>query len=438
MMRSNGFPDRRIQPATELIAPDEQLQLEDELISLSNGLKTYVVKQTGPGICRLDIVVPAGIAYQRAPLAANFTARMLKEGTSFQSGEQIAEKLDFFGSYLEVNAERDRSTISLYAPKRFLPELFPLLSEIWTAASFPEDVLSVEKMHQKQDYLLNDRRVAWVARQEFNRALFGMDHPYGIIPQASDYEEVTQQQLKEHYERSYLQSDAYMILSGDVDDSVLSLLGDTLGNIQLKSTINSPFGRAGTPSPKAKQIFVYRPSAVQSAIRVGRVLFSRTHPDFMGMQFVVSLLGGYFGSRLMKNIREDKGYTYGIGAFIQAYEHSGIFVISSEVGRDVTQAAMDEIWNELRVLREVEVSKVELERVKNYLLGSIQRALDGSIAKAERLRGLIDSGESRDYFVRLKHKFLSMNAADVLNLSQKYFQEDAFTQLVVGDNSPAK
>lgn len=432
MTRSTITPDRKQPPVGTMIAPLEHLMINAEKTIMPNGMLAYMLPQPNAGICRTDLVIPAGTRHQQVPLTAFFTARMLKEGSSGKTGEEIAEILDFYGAYLEINAERDRTALSLYSPKRFLAQILPLVQEIWTDASFPEDILEIEKKHQKQEYFVNDQRVAWVAKREFNPLIFGDEHPYGKTAVADDFDAVRREQLVSFHQQHYFSKENYLILSGDVDPKLIALVSASLGSKELNS-IESPKPELPSALPSIKrEAYIPRSLALQSAIRMGRVLIPRSHPDFMALQVVVTLLGGFFGSRLMKNIREDKGYTYGIGAFIQPYEYNSAFIISTEVGSGYTQATLEEIYKELRELRDGTVSRSEMELVRNYLMGSLQRALDGSLARAERLRGIVESGEDLDYFLRFRQKVLNLTAMDVRELTAKYFQEDMMTTLVVG------
>ncbi|MBE0642102.1 MAG: insulinase family protein [Bacteroidales bacterium] len=437
-MKGLNIPDRSRSPFRGIEAPDEQLVIRHELLSLPNRMPLYVLPGDGPEIIRLDLVVPAGVRYQHHPLAAVFTARLLREGTQSTHGDIIAERLDYYGAYLEATAERDKAVVSLYAPRRFFGEVLPLFAEVWNEASFPEDVLEVEKKHQLQEYQVNDRRVAWVARQHFNARLFGYDHPYGLFPAADDFGRVEQFQLREHFERCYASEDAYLILSGSVDVDAVNMVASALGQRILQPAMLNGKALLSEGIHHPDRIEIVRQGAVQSALRMGRIIMPRGEPGFMGMQFLVTLLGGYFGSRLMKNIREDKGYTYGIGAFIMAYQHSASLVISSEVGTEVLEDALGEIRKELILLSREPASTEEIERVRNYILGSLQRSLDGSISRAERLRNLLDAGEPADHFLRIKEFVQKVDPMELMRLATGYLDPDRLITLVVGAGSDEK
>ncbi|HRY99699.1 MAG TPA: pitrilysin family protein [Bacteroidales bacterium] len=432
-MKRISIPDRTRPPLSGISVADEQLSLVHETLTLSNGLPLHVLAGDGPEVVRLDLAVPGGIRYQRQALAAVFTARLIKEGTRTTPGPRIDEALDYYGSYLEASAERDQAVVSLFAPRRFFHEVLPLFAEVWQDAVFPRDMLEVEKRHQHQEYLVNDRRVAWVARQHFGSLLFGQDHPYGHYPSAGDFALLEPEVLLEHLERCYASTQAFLILSGNVDPGVVDQVGKAFGHRALLSPGTSHAVSDQGQGAGPGDFRVFRPGTLQTALRIGRTIMPRSHPDFMGMQFLVSLLGGYFGSRLMKNIREDKGYTYGIGAFIQAYQEAASLVVSTEVGTEVEDLALDEVRKEMQRLRTEPVGAQEMELVRNYILGSLQRSMDGPMSRAERLRGFLEAGEPPDQFVRFKRFLQTISAEDVLRLAHQYLDPDCMTILRVGE-----
>lgn len=410
---------------------EAQLALVYRQLRLSNALPLYYLDQKAPGVCRLELVIPAGIRYQEAPLVASLTARLLKEGTASANSEEIASSLDFYGAYLESQAERDRASMVLFAPRKFMEALLPVFTSIWAEASFPEESLRLELQQMRQELKINQQRVGWIARQAFQEALYGPGHPYGIRPREAYFEAIQRSQLIRHFSDHYHNHNAYLTLAGEVDDGLLKLIDQHLGAIPLSAPLVSKAFPEPVPAG-SRYLHHTRPEAVQSALRLGRRLFHRTHPDFMGMQFLVSLLGGYFGSRLMKNLREDKGYTYGVNAFIQAFEEDTFMAISTEVGQEKEEAALEQILREMHKLREVAPEKKEMDHLRNYLLGSMLRALDGPLAKIERLRNLLDTNERPDYFLRLRQRILSIEPTEVQALANRYLKEESLTFLSAG------
>ena len=177
---------------------------------------------------------------------------------------------------------------------------------------------------------------------------------------------------------------------------------------------------------------IEKEGALQSAIRIGKLMFNKTHPDFQSLQVLNTVYGGYFGSRLMSNIREDKGYTYGIGSGLVSLQHGGYFFITTEVGVDVTAKAIKEIYFEMDRLRKEKITTDELQLVKNYLLGTFLRSVDGPFAMADRFKGILNYNLGYDYFDRYIATIRAVSASDLMGLANTYFDKDSMIELVVG------
>ena len=177
---------------------------------------------------------------------------------------------------------------------------------------------------------------------------------------------------------------------------------------------------------------IEKKGAVQNAIRMGKRVFNRNHPDYPKMTILNTILGGYFGSRLMSNIREDKGYTYGIGSGLVSLQLDGYFYIATEVGADVCQAAINEINKELTVLCETEVGSDELNLVKNYLFGAFQRSIDGPFALADRFKTLLLSGLSFDYYYKYLETVKNVSGKELLEMAQRHLPPSQMTLITVG------
>ena len=178
--------------------------------------------------------------------------------------------------------------------------------------------------------------------------------------------------------------------------------------------------------------YIEKGDALQSAIRLGKVAINRSHADFPGMQVLNTILGGYFGSRLMANIREDKGYTYGIGSALVSMKNAGYFFIASEVGADVCGSALDEIYKEINILKQDAVSTEELSLVRNYMLGSMLGSLENAMSHADKFKNIYFSGLGYDYYQNYIRTVKTINPEDLLGLASKYFNTDAFETVIVG------
>jgi zinc protease len=313
-----------------------------------------------------------------------------------------------------------------------LPSTLPLLEELLKRASFPEHEFKTYIQNKRQKFLVDETKVATIARKKFTQILFGDAHPYGHYLVESEFEGINRNLFADFHGKAYTPDKCHIVVSGKMDPRLDDLLGTHFGGADWKAT-------AALVSVKAKIItdtqrihYVERKDAVQNAIRIGRMLFNKTHSDYMGMQVLNTLLGGYFGSRLMSNIREDKGYTYGIGSGVVGLKQAGYFFISTEVGVAVCKDALKEIYIELARLRDEPVSVEELDLVKNYMLGTFLRSADGPFALADKFKGLYDYNLDYSYYKKYVQTIKAITPAELQALANKYLRQEDLFELVVG------
>lgn len=416
----------------ELITPDTIQVLRANEITLDNGLRIYVVNAGTEDVVKLDLIFPSGATGSSNYSIASATHQLIDTGTSVKKAIEIAEAFDYYGSHLQTDFGPDWKTISLYSLSRFFSETLSNLLDILDDAVYPESELENWKTRSIQSIKVNREKVSWLAKTAFNETLFGSSHPYGITVDEKQIEQLEPLALRQFFKAEYPLQNATIIVSGKVDDSVIKTLNSTIGkrvsenNSKNKAVL--PELISGAPTKK----IIEKKDAVQSGIRIGKVTFSKNHPDYPALQIVNTILGGYFGSRLMSNIREDKGYTYGIGSGIHPHLHSGYFFITTEVGTDVREAAVAEIYKELHRLTKEPVSAAELRLVKNYLIGAFQRSLDGPFALADRFRSLhlfkLDYNYL-DSYLRLIH---SITPEKVMEIAFTHLQPDSMNEIIAG------
>jgi predicted Zn-dependent peptidase len=402
---------------------------------LGNGLPLHIVDSEIDDLVRIDIVFDAGSRYHENPLIPSFTGRMLREGTAKYTSRQIAEAIDFYGAYLETATDRDHSVVSLYCMTKYLHKLLPVLREIISRPVFPARQVSTELEKQKQEYIIGREKVSFIARLRFAELLFGKHHPYGRALNLEDFGGIRQSVLADFYESNIRNGSRYIMVSGNSSDIVTDLITNEIDNCIPAGSVVSSFNNSKENSQLQGDHIIHHDNALQSALRIGRPMFGRQHPDYAEFQVLNVILGGYFGSRLMKNIREDKGYTYGIGSAIIPFATGGMFVISAEVGAEVTRDAVSEIMKEIEHLVESDISEDELAVVRNFMRGTVMRSFDGPFAKADRLRGLLNANLDESYYFDLVRAIDETRAYRLKELAQHYLNPDNLTCLLVGNGS---
>jgi len=398
---------------------------------LDNGLPLHWLDAGVQDVVQIDWMFPAGLWYEQKPSVAHATAALLKNGTSQHTSEQIHEALEFYGAQLKVNAGNDYATITLYALTKHLPALLPMVYEIITDATFPAHETEIHKHNAIQRLAVNLRQCEFVANQRIDALLFGPTHPYGRFSKKENIAALQRDDLFTFYHTHYHLASARIFMAGKVTEKEVALInsvfGRSLGEVRevKKDTFAAP--------PMGERIHMVNndPNGVQGAVRIGRLFPNRHHPDYTPMVVLNTLFGGYFGSRLMSNIREDKGYTYGIYSSLSPEVNGGSFVIHTETGRDVVAPAIKEVYHEMEALCNEPASEDELLLVKNFLLGGLLADLDGPFSILQRWRTLILNGFTEDYFNNNIHIYKSVTAKELQLLAQKYFDPADFYEVVV-------
>lgn len=399
---------------------------------LKNGIPVFYIRAGTQDLVKVELIFPAGMWQQPVPLCGSAASAMLQEGTASRSAKAIAELTDYYGAFLETGITHDFASVAVYSLSKHLEKILPLVSEIISGSVFPEEEWNVYLQNKRSQFTVSNQKVHFIARKKFSELLFGNDHPYGHNVTEADFDNLKKETVFDFYKKSYTAKDALVIASGNVTGITLQLIEKHFGDIPEQSVS----GKEGKNNPSQKttpgEHYIEKKDALQSAIRIGKMLFTKTHPDYPAMLVVNTILGGYFGSRLMANIREEKGYTYGIGSNMVSYTHGGFFSISTETGAEVTASALQEIYFELNRLRTEKVSAEELSRVKNYLLGSFLRSMDGPFALADRFKGIYFHRLGYDYYERFIETVKTITAEKILELANTYLKKEEMVELIVG------
>ena len=411
------------------ITPSEIDVQQAEKRILRNGIALYTLPSADFEVLRISFVFRAGSAVQTVPFSASAAANLLAEGSDRRSAQQIAEQLDYYGSWYDVNIDRDYAYINFATLSKFFDRTLDVAAEILLRPAFPETELRTYAAKRRQRLAIDRTKVDVQAREAFARALFGPRHPYGISSDESLYDTLTRADIEAFYRRFYTAENCFVVCSGRIGEHERQAIGALAEQLP-----HGPSGGATAfPDPETvHEAFVPHPGAVQSALRLGRLLFPRQHPDFVGMQVVATALGGYFGSRLMQNLRERNGFTYGVVAAMVNFERAGYFAVATQVGTDVTQAALQEIYREIERLRTEPMPDEELALVKNMMTGEMMRILDGPFGIADvTIENILCGFDNRIIGENIR-RIRSMTPADVLRLARKYLAREDLVTVTAG------
>ncbi len=400
-----------------------------EVLTLRNGLKLHLLHSDDFEILRLSVVFRAGSASQEVPFSASATANLLAEGSTRRSGREISERLDYHGSYFDVNIDRDYTYISFAMLSKFVEPTLDVAADILLHPTFPEEEVRTYCAKRKQRLAIDRTKVDVRAREAFAEAIFGREHPYGQRFNEEAYDRLHRSDLIRFYDRHYTADNGFAVCSGRVGAHERAAL------VALLEQLPATGDKLLPHFPQAVQqheVRIEHEGAVQSAIRIGRLLFPREHPDFVGMQVVAAALGGYFGSRLMQNLRERNGYTYGVMAAMVNFEREGYLAIAAQVGSEVTEAALGEIYHEIERLRTEPMSEEELQLVKNIMTGEMMRILDGPFGIADVTIENILCGRTNSVITEQVDRIRRITPAEVQRLAQRYLAREELVTVIVG------
>ena len=423
--------DRTLQP--EIREPERLTVQAPERTILPNGVALNVLNAGGSEVVRIDILMEGGRWHQRQPLQALFTNRMLREGTRRYTAAQIAERLDYYGAWLDLSSAAEHAFVTLYSLNKYLPQTLDVLESLVKEPLFPDDELARVVENNVQQFKVNLQKVDFLAHRGLMEALYGAGHPNGQMVCEADYRRVTSDVLREFYDRYYHAGNCSIYVAGKVTDDCLRRLEASFGTERFGASAMRAERLHFEPAPaEGRRVFIERPEALQSAVKMGILAIPCHHPDYQKLRVLVTVLGGYFGSRLMSNIREEKGYTYGISAGLVSSPGSSVMLISSETANEYVEPLIHEVFREMERLCHEPVADEELSMVKNYMLGELCRNYESPFSLSDAWIYLQTSRLPAAYFDEVQEAIRQVTAGDLLRLAQNYFCKESLKEAVSG------
>ncbi len=395
-----------------------------------NGAKVFFNNTLNLDVVKIEVIGKGRKA--SLPLSQNlipsFTLNLLQEGLKNKISEEIADFFDFHASEVNPILTFSHEGLALLTTKKHLFKVLPVFLELFTEATFPEESIEKRKSQKRLGQKLEKEKTSTRAGQLFRKSLFGNDHPYGVEPEESHVDEVTQDRLQFYY-REMLWQEIEIFISANLSDSEFQLLENSLSNlpnrVETEQVLISPI------VTNYKWI-ESRENAVQSSIRMGSFSIPKSHPDFIGLTVLNTILGGYFGSRLIKNIREDKGHTYGIFSSLAEIGDFEYWVISADVQKSYYQEVIREIYHEINKLVNKPISSDELEVVRNYMIGQMLSRFSSSFDTMDRFRSVHHSGLDFTYYFKKLSFLKSFQAHDIQKLGETYYKNKSLVEVIVG------
>ncbi len=403
---------------------------------LDNGIPVHVINAGKQPVIGIEFIFKAGSVQEPENGVAHFTMKMLSEGTRTKSAADISNYIDQYGAYISLNPDTDFSTLGIYALKKYFGVMLDLCRELLTQATFPETELETLKSIKQQQLKVDNEKSNVLASKKFRATLFGASHPYGKTLTKEAIEGINRDALAEFFQTHY-QQDLQIVLSGQVEKNYLQLLNNYFGSLNT----DQPHSFSKSQSSGAKltalvngqrQVLVEKPESLQSSIRVGKLLFTKAHSDFTKMKVVNTLLGGYFGSRLMRNIREEKGFTYGISSALVSFKDAGYFIIGTDVKKEFTRQTLEEIYKEIQVLVDHPIEEEELNTLKNYMAGRLLSSVDTPFALVDKFKAVHLHGLDYDYYSRYLETINYIDAQTIQAMADQYLKKETMLEVIVG------
>lgn len=397
-------------------------------VFLSEKIPMHIIDAGQHDILRLEIILKSGKWYEEKNGEAFFTSQMILEGTSKMSSASLAEQFDFHGAHITMNSGIDYNTLTVYVLNDHLGPILEIIKACLLDSVFPEEELNILKDIKREQIRINKEKNAFIAGQEIRKLLYGDRHPYGRSLDIQDLDEgINAELLHNYYNKTFL-SGIEIIVSGRINDTLLNQF-NTLSEI----ISEEPSNRLHQPDEIFKtRHAVQKKESLQSSLRIARRVIHKPHKDFIGLLILNEIFGGFFGSRLMKNIREEKGYTYGIHSGIVSHLHGSLWVIGCDVRKEFVEDTIIQINHESDRLRNDLVAREEMDQVRNYMLGNFLSSLETSFALADKFKNIYFFGQDYTYYDQYIDKVRSITPAEIRDLACRYLIPSSFKTVVVG------
>ncbi|HVS97084.1 MAG TPA: pitrilysin family protein [Puia sp.] len=400
---------------------------------LSNGVEVYAIDLGNVEAMMVSWIFDAGNSWEEKKGVAAAANSLLKNGTSARTAFGINEHFEYYGAYLNRVSHHETAELTLHCLNKYSGELLPVVAELLSDSVYPGEEVEIYKRNSQQRLQVSLKKSDFVATRLIDAYLYGEQHPYGKYSQLENYQALEREDLAGFFDRFYRHGACRILAAGKLPADLIGRLETSFGALPLRPPL--PYAAlpapAITPATGRKYNVVNDPNGVQGSIRIARNFPNRHHPDFQKVQVLNNVFGGYFGSRLMANIREDKGYTYGIHSWLANNIQTSALMISTEAGKDVCVPAIREVYKEMELLRTELIDEEELQMARNFTIGSILGDLDGPFHVAGRWKNILLNGLDGDYFKEGVRIIKTITPEELRTMAVKYLEPEAFYELVV-------
>jgi zinc protease len=405
---------------------------EPEKSFLDNGRPLYIFNQRSLPIVKLEFIFRRGGSLYDIKLGTNLIlTKTIQSGTKNYSAQEISELIGQKGAFIDVSGSFDYSIISLYVLDKYLEDVIKVFKEVIINPTFPNQEISLQKEISINSLKTQNKKTNVLASKHFRHALFGNVNPYGKIISESDLISINEFDLKSEFDKSF-KNNFEMIATGHITEEIRNVINYNFGIQEVYVSKNEENRYCSSINPKTTNTHIDILNSVQTSIRMGKKTINKKHIDYPYLVVVNHLLGGFFGSRLMSNLREEKGLTYGIHSSLVNFLNESYFVIGSDVKGENKSVALNEINNELTRLGSINVNRHELNLVKNHLLGSFQNDLSSPLELTDKFKNIYLNDLTYDFYSTFIKTIKSISAEEVRHITKKYFDPNSMTIVTAG------
>lgn len=411
---------------------------------LPNGIKIFVIEDKKLPLVTIKFLVKSGaykdeiFGIEKSGLAS-ITSDLLVKGTDEMNAVKIAELIDYYGASIASGCDYDASFLSLTSLEKFFPKLFDIVSDLIMNSAFMEEEIEREKQQIKNSLLSYLDEGSFLSERIYKKNIY-LNSPYklNIEGNIKTIEKLSRDDIKSFFNKFYKPENIIIAIVGDINsDSALNLVKSKFENWRLKyEGISKNYSESLNECNKV--FAVEKKGAVQSDILVGHLGVKRNNPDFIPLVVMNTLLGGFFTSRINKNLREVNGYTYGARSYFNFRKYLGDFCVETNVENSLTYKAVKEIIFELNKLKEENITAEELTTVKKYLTGSFPLQLETSNAIANKILNLEVYDIEENFYDTYISKINSVSVKDVRNVAEKYIHPDKLVISIAGNTEIIK
>jgi predicted Zn-dependent peptidase len=391
--------------------------------TLDNGLKVYVLREGVEPIVSIEFVFKAGKFYSENYLLPDFAAKLLTDGTRTKTSTEIAETLAFYAATFQASVGSDFMVAHLVCLTKHFEAILPLIQEILQEAIYPEKEFQIFKNKIIQGQKVNLDKISFVAMNTFREKMYSKKHPYGFwVENPTDFQDVKRDDVLSFYQKHIQRASFDVFIAGNFNEKTVTALNNVFGKTKTQDALPPP--EIAIPPFTPQKYVIERPNSSQAALRIGMPVMKPRHPDYFKFLVLNEIFGGYFGSRIMRNIREDKGYTYGIHSNLMVLKHSTLFSISTQVNADAADATLFEVDKEIKLLINELVGEAELSLVKNTMIGGYVSSITTPYDVMEKIRTMILNDFPMNFYDEFVEQVRTTTAEEIQAMAQKYFTQE--------------